>query len=154
VKERRRSWTSLYVWQLTRAGERTVRAVQWLRFSRRREARHRARIRAIPWRILNVYLGRCQTVGPTRVATHMADHTTDIGGLIIADIARLTIARTTVRVSTGGGAAGRLVGNNLPKPRSKFGLPPGDTPRKPRNDVQASGRAFQFCRHIVGSEPI
>ena len=37
----------------------------------------------------------------------MADHTTDIGGLIIVDIARRTIVRTMVRVSTGGGAAGR-----------------------------------------------
>jgi hypothetical protein len=51
---------------------------------------------------------------PTTAATlphimdmDMADHTTDIGGLIIVDIARLTIVRTTVRVSTGGGAAGR-----------------------------------------------
>src|SRR5258706_16356543 len=37
----------------------------------------------------------------------MADHTTGIGGLIIVDIVRLTIVRTTVRVSTGDGAAGR-----------------------------------------------
>jgi hypothetical protein len=48
---------------------------------------------------------------PTTAATpphmDMADHTTDIGGPIIVDIARLTIVRTTVRVSTGGGAAGR-----------------------------------------------
>src|SRR5258708_16287853 len=51
---------------------------------------------------------------PTTAATpphimdmDMADHTTDIGGLIILDIARRTIFRTMVCVSTGGGAAGR-----------------------------------------------
>jgi hypothetical protein len=51
---------------------------------------------------------------PTTTATpphimdmDMADHTTDIGGLIIVHIARRTIVRTMVRVSTGGGAAGR-----------------------------------------------
>ena len=55
---------------------------------------------------------------PTTAATpqhimdmDMADRTTDIGGLIMVDIARPTIVRTTVRVST---AAGR---NQLPKPR-------------------------------------
>ena len=37
----------------------------------------------------------------------MAGHITDTDGLIIVDIARLTIVRTTVRVFTGGGAAGR-----------------------------------------------
>src|SRR5712691_7011997 len=46
---------------------------------------------------------------PTTTATpphtmdmDIADHTTDIGGLIIVDIARRTIVRTMVRVSTAG----------------------------------------------------
>ncbi len=42
---------------------------------------------------------------PHTMDMDMADHTTD--GLIIVPIARLTTVPTTVRASTGGGAAGR-----------------------------------------------
>jgi len=71
----------------------------------------------------------------------MADHTTDTDGLIIVDIARLTIVRIRSAFLRGWG---RLVGTNLPKPRSKSAPLPGATPRQPRHEVQASWRVFNW----------